>query len=63
MALTAKTGEFHKLRKELDQIAATSGGISPNEIKSFLREKNVDVAEFKQAWNEFKETGYELDRP
>jgi len=31
--------EFHKLRKELDQIADESGGISPNEVKSFLQKK------------------------
>ena len=63
MALTPKTREFHRLREELDQKVAQSGGISTEELQSFLQEKNVDPADFKQAWNEFSSTGYEQDRP
>jgi len=63
MALTPKTGEFHKLRKELDQIVSESGSLSTNELVSFLQKRDVDPAEFKQAWSDYKETGYELDRP
>ena len=63
MALTAKTGEFHNLRRELDEMTAEQGGISPNQIQSFLEEKGVDPLEYKEAWKEFKASGYELDKP
>ena len=63
MALTAKTGEFHNLRRELDEMTAEQGGISPNQIQSFLEEKGVDPLEYKEAWREFKASGYELDKP
>ena len=63
MVLTPKMAEFHKLREGLDQIAAEQGGISPNQVESFLQDKGVDLKEFQGAWKEFKDTGYELDRP
>ena len=63
MALTPKTAEVHNLRRELDAITEKEGGISSDRVKSFLEEKGVDPAEFKGAWKEFKDTGYELDRP
>ena len=63
MALTPKTAEFHDLRKGLDDIAAKEGGITPNQVKSFLQDKGVDLEEFQGAWKDFKDTGYELDRP
>ena len=63
MALTARTAEFHKLRTELDQIASSPEGLTPQGVNDFLREKDVDPKEFKFAWNQFKESGYQTDKP
>ena len=63
MALTARTAEFHKLRTELDQIASSPQGLTPQGVTDFLRKKGVDPKEFKFAWNQFKESGYQADRP
>ena len=63
MVLTPKTGEFHELRKELDDIVTKEGSLSPDRLQGVLKEKDIDPVEFRDAWKEFKDTGYELDRP
>ena len=63
MALTARTGEFHKLRRELDELAASPEGLAPEDVVPFLQKKGVDPEEFKSAWKEFKAADYQADRP
>ena len=63
MALTARTGEFHKLRRELDELAASPEGLAPEDVVPFLKKKGVDPEEFKSAWKEFKAADYQADKP
>ena len=63
MALTARTGEFHKLRRELDELAASPEGLAPEDVVPFLQKKGVDPEEFKSAWKEFKAADYQADKP
>ena len=63
MALTARTGEFHKIREELDELAASPEGLSPEDITPFLQKKGIDPEEYKTAWKEFQAADYQADRP
>jgi len=63
MALTARTGEFHKIREELDKLAASPEGLSPEDITPFLQKKGIDPEEYKTAWKEFQAEDYQADRP
>ena len=63
MAITSRTGEFHKLREDFNRMAASPEGLSNERIESHLRDKDVDPEEFKSAWKEFSAAGMKADSP
>ena len=63
MTLTARTREFHKIREELDELAASPEGLAPEDITPFLQKKGVDPEEYKTAWKEFQAGDYQADIP
>ena len=63
MAITSRTGEFHKLREDFNRMAASPEGLSNERIEAHLRDKDVDPEEFKSAWKEFSAAGMKADSP
>ena len=63
MAITSRTGEFHKLREDFNRMAASPEGLSNERIEAHLRDKDVDLEEFKSAWKEFSAAGMKADSP
>ena len=53
MVMTPRTGEFHKIREDLDKLAASSDSFGTEDVQRYLDEKDVDSEEFASAWKEF----------
>lgn len=63
MVMTPRTGEFHKIKEDLDKLAASSDSFGPEDVQRYLDEKGVDSEEFASAWQEFADAGFEADSP
>ena len=63
MVMTPRTGEFHKIREDLDKLAASSDSFGTEDVQRYLDEKGVDSEEFASAWKEFADADFQADTP
>jgi hypothetical protein len=63
MVMTPRTGEFHKIREDLDKLAASSDSFGTEDVQRYLDEKGVDSEEFASAWKEFADDDFQADTP